>query len=59
MSDPAPRLLTVATVADRLDISTKTVRRWIEAGALRIHRLGRAVRISEADLQQFLDEHRQ
>lgn len=54
-----PRLLSVAAVADRLDVSTKTVRRWIAAGALRIHRLGRSVRIGETDLQKFLEDHRQ
>ena len=59
LGDPKPRLLSVATVADRLDVSTKTIRRWIEAGELRIHRLGRSVRISETDLQKFLEEHRQ
>lgn len=58
MIDPTPRLLTVAMVADRLAVSPKTVRRWVEAGELRSHRLGRAVRIGEADLQQFLEENR-
>ena len=57
--DPPPRLLSVAAVAGRLQVSTKTVRRWVEAGKLRIHRLGRCVRISEADLQEFIDQHRQ
>ena len=57
-SAPTPRLLSVATVAERLAISTKTVRRCIETGALRVHRLGRCVRISEDDLQNFIDQHR-
>ena len=57
--DPPPRLLSVAAVAGRLQVSTKTVRRWVEAGKLRIHRLGRCVRISDADLQEFIDQHRQ
>ena len=56
--DPSPRLLSVATVAARLEVSSKTVRRWIEAEKLRIHRLGRCVRISEADLQDFVDQNR-
>ena len=56
--DSSPRLLSAATVADRLEVSTKTIRRWIEAGALRVHRLGRCIRISEADLQDFIDQHR-
>ena len=56
--DPVPCLLSVATVADRLDVSAKTVRRWIAASELRIHRLGRSVRIGETDLRQFLEDHR-
>lgn len=59
VSTSTPRLLTVATVAERLQISEKTVRRWIDAGDLRSHRLGRCLRISEADLQEFVDQHRQ
>ena len=61
MSEPAsgPRLLSVASVADRLEVSTKTVRRWIETSALRVHRFGGCVRISEADLEDFIDQHRQ
>ena len=58
-SNQAPRLLSVASVAKRLQVSTKTVRRWIETGVLRVHRLGRCVRISETDLQEFLDQRRQ
>ena len=61
MSKPTatPRLLSVATVADRLEVSVKSVRRWIETGKLKIHRLGRCVRISESDLREFIDRHRQ
>lgn len=48
------RQLTIADVALRLQVSTKTVRRWIGAGALPVHRLGRLLRISEQDLAVFL-----
>ena len=52
---PAPALLlTIEDVADRLAVSTRTVRRLIEAGELAVHRIGRAVRIAEADLQSYL-----
>jgi excisionase family DNA binding protein len=49
---------TVAEVAERLNVSTRTVRRWIALGLLRVHRFGRTVRISEADLAAFLATHR-
>jgi excisionase family DNA binding protein len=50
---PPPRLLTRQQVADHLAVSTKTVTRWNESGALPMHRLGRQVRVSEDDLIAF------
>jgi excisionase family DNA binding protein len=41
-------------VAEQLSVSTKTIRRWIDRGELRAHRLGRQIRISEDDLFAFL-----
>lgn len=48
----------VRAVADRLDVSIKSVRRWIDRGDLPVHRFGRQLRISEADLQEFIQRHR-
>jgi len=53
-----PRLFPIADVADQLDVSSKTVRRWIDRGELHVHRLGRQFRISEDDLSFFLNKHR-
>jgi excisionase family DNA binding protein len=36
-----------------------TVRRWIDSGELKIHRLGRLVRISQRDLDRFLTSRRE
>jgi excisionase family DNA binding protein len=47
-------LVTVSEVARRLAVSEKTVRRWIDRGDLVAHQLGRAIRISEADLRAFV-----
>jgi excisionase family DNA binding protein len=52
--DTLPTLLTIGQVAETLQISTKTVRRWVEGGDLIAHRIGRQWRISEADLQAFI-----
>ena len=49
---------TVAEVAERLGVSTSTIRRWIENLELVAHRFGRAVRIAECDLKAFLAMHR-
>ena len=50
-SPPSKALYTVSQVAERLQVSTKTVRRWIENDDLIAHCLGRQLRISETDLQ--------
>ena len=51
-------LHTVKTVAARLDVSPRHVHRLIAAGELPVHRIGRAVRISEDDLRRFLAARR-
>ena len=52
------RFFTIGTVALHLDVSPRTVHRWIAQGKLVAHRIGRSVRISEADLKMFLAVHR-
>ena len=52
------RLLMVNEVAELLQVSSKTVRRWIERQELRTHRLGRQLRVTEEDLAAFLAQRR-
>ena len=47
-------MLTVTAVAERLQVSERTIRRWIDDGQLKAYRLSRAIRVSENDLQSFL-----
>jgi len=49
-----PRVLSVKAVAAGLDLSEKTVRRWIDNGSLPHHRVGRQIRIADYDLRAFL-----
>ena len=49
---------TIAEVAERLRVVTRTVHRWIKSGDLVAHRRGRVVRIAESDLKAFLARHR-
>ena len=49
-----PTLLSVEATALHLSVSTKTVRRLIERGALPCCRVGRLVRIRSADLAQLV-----
>jgi excisionase family DNA binding protein len=54
-----PRYYAIKTVAEALDVSTRTVRRWIANGDLVAHRIDGVVRISESDLRAFLALHRE
>lgn len=52
-----PTLLTIGQVAERLNVSTRTVRAWIASGRLDVFRLGaRCVRIDEQALNRFITE---
>ncbi len=55
---PSTKFYTVGDVAECLGVSERTVRRWIDSGAVAVHRLGRLTRISDADLEAFLAAHR-
>lgn len=58
-SPPSARpMLTAADVAERLRVSERTIRRWIDSRRLKAYRLNRAVRVSEDDLQSFLEQGR-
>jgi excisionase family DNA binding protein len=54
----APKFYTIEQIAECVDSSTRTVRRWIANGLLIAHRINGLVRISEADFQAFLAAHR-
>ena len=47
------KFLTRETVADRLDVSIRSVDRWIRDGDLKAHKFGRSVRILENELAAF------
>ena len=49
-----PRLLSIPHVAEHLGVCTKTVRRLIQSGELLATRVGRAIRVTEADLDAYL-----
>ena len=49
----SPALLTVKDAAERIQVSTQTIRRMIKAG-LKIYRAGRQIRIAEQDLMDFI-----
>ena len=49
------RLHRVEAAADRLNLSPKTLRDWIANRKIGIVRLGRAVRVSESEIQRLID----
>jgi excisionase family DNA binding protein len=49
--------MTVKGAADQLAVSTKSIRRWIARGELAAHQVGRLIRISEAALLLYLQQH--
>jgi excisionase family DNA binding protein len=57
--DDQIKFFTIAEVAERLRVSTRTVRRWIESGDLIAHRPGGIVRVAESDLRTFLTMNRE
>ena len=54
----APAMLTLVGVAAWLNVSTKTVRRAIKAGALHAHQIGQLYRITEEDLRVYVAQRR-
>jgi len=52
------KFYTIAQIADCVEASTRTVRRWIKNKLLIAHKIDGLVRISEADFQAFLATHR-
>jgi len=54
-----PALLTIKQAAMQIQVSTKTINRWIKGGDLVAHRFGRQWRISEPDLKAFIRMRRE
>jgi excisionase family DNA binding protein len=57
-SKASTKFYTIEQIAECVEASTRTVRRWIEKKLLTAHRINGLVRISEADFRAFLDTHR-
>lgn len=56
--DFVPRMMTVATVAERLAVTERHVRQLLADGDLPAYRIGRAVRIPEPALAEYLEARR-
>lgn len=49
-----PPFMSVTDVAERLNVSTRSVRRLIAEGKIRIYRVRHSIRISDADFLEYL-----
>ena len=52
------RYFTVEEVAERLKVSHMTVYRWIKTGKLGAYKIGGEFRITERDIERFLQARR-
>jgi excisionase family DNA binding protein len=50
----ANRLLTVPQVAEEFQVTTQTIRNWIDGGALPAAKIGRAFRVRREDVDELL-----
>ncbi len=54
----APRWLSTAEAADRLGITARTLYRLIDTGNLPAYRIGRVIRLQEAEVDAFIQASR-
>lgn len=52
------RFLSLEDVAERLQVSDRTVRRWVKDGKLAAYKPGREWRIRPSDLENFLESRK-
>ena len=57
-SSASMKFYTIEQIADFVEVSPRTVQRWIEKKLLIAHKISGVVRISDADFQAFLTAHR-
>jgi excisionase family DNA binding protein len=50
------RLLDTAEIADLLNMSPSTIRKWVHYGFIPHVKLGRAVRFKERDIEEWIQE---
>ena len=52
------KFFTVEELAERLQVSDQTVRRWVKSGKLTAFKPGKELRIRPADLEKFLESRK-
>lgn len=49
-------MLSVMDIAEKLNVSVKTVQRWIDDGKITAYQFGRQFRVTEEDFEKFLEQ---
>jgi excisionase family DNA binding protein len=52
------RFYSVEEIAERLQVSDQTVRRWVKSGKLAAFKPGKELRIRPSDLEEFLESRK-
>ena len=52
-----PRMLSINKVAEVLDVSKKTIYRYVQKGQLRAYKYGRDLKFKESDIKAFIEKH--
>lgn len=55
--EPRPFYFSPGGAAEAVQVSEKTVRRWIKSGLLPVVRVGRIVRVRRMDLDRLMENH--
>jgi len=58
MTSPLPKLLTIKTFTEALNVSVPMGYKLIREGAIPVVRIGSAVRIDPRDLEAFIEQRR-
>lgn len=48
-------MYTIAEISDKLKVSDRTVRNWIDRGILIAYKLGNSYRVSDEDFKKFIE----
>ena len=56
LCDACQRYYSIATLAERWDISEKSIRRWIQIGKLKSKRIGGSVRIAHSEVVKVVSD---
>jgi excisionase family DNA binding protein len=56
---PGPDWDTPATLAKRLKVSERTIRKWVSEGRLASYKIGASRRFDPADVDAFLEQFRE